>query len=192
MASVSALEVAKPSTYTEPLNTCGKGIAMFSVADLLDRAMRGGNIDTHYRLAKVIGISQGTMTGYKAGKSMPDARVLEQLCALSGDDVAVVMAQIQAERERTPEGKSMWLMVARRLAGHAQPAILAALFAIALIAFSAMPARAAELQSIQKPRLDSLYIVSTGRFGQFVNCLLVRLRRYAGFLGLSFGLCTTL
>ncbi|MFZ3220015.1 MAG: DUF3693 domain-containing protein [Rhodoferax sp.] len=132
---------------------------MFSVADLLDRAMRGGNIDTHYRLAKVIGISQGTMTGYKSGKTMPDARVLEQLCALSGDDVAVVMAQIQAERERTPEGKSMWLMVAKRLAGGASTAILSVVFAIALIAGYAPSARAEQLNHAQNGKLSSLYIV---------------------------------
>ena len=150
MPNDSALELPKPTAYTETLDTCGKGLAMFSVANLLERAMAGGNIETHYRLAKVIGISQGTMTGYKSGKSLPDERVLEQLCALSGDDVAVVAAQIQAERARTMEGKTMWLMIAKRLSGGATSAILAALFAIGLIAGPADSARAAGLYAPQK------------------------------------------
>lgn len=90
---------------------------------------------------------------------MPDARVLEQLCALSGDDVAVVMAQIQSERERTPEGKSMWLMVAKRLAGGATTAILSLCLAIGLIAAPADSARAGEAQEAQSQRIDFLHIV---------------------------------
>lgn len=156
---------------------------MYSVAELLERAMRGGNIDTHYRLAKVIGISQGTMTGYKSGKSMPDARVLEQLCALSGDDAAVVMAQIQAQRERTPEGKSMWLMVAKRLAGGASSAILSVLFAISLIAAPASDARASGLNDL-KAAISSSYTSYQVRFCQFGVFCMVRLRQFTGLLRL--------
>jgi transcriptional regulator with XRE-family HTH domain len=117
---------------------------MVSIADLLDRAKAGGNIDTDYRLAKVIGISHQGMTNYRTGKSRPDARVLEQLCALSGDDVAVFAAQLQAERERTDEGKTLWLMIAKRLAGGATTAILSVVFSIVLIAGYAQPTWASE------------------------------------------------
>lgn len=132
---------------------------MFSVADLLDRAKAGGNIDTDYRLAKVIGISHQGMTNYRMGKSRPDARVLEQLCALSGDDVAVFAAQLQAERERTPEGKTMWLMIAKRLSGAAQTAILSVCFAIALIALPAQEARAGTLDAYKTGQFNLIYIV---------------------------------
>lgn len=132
---------------------------MISIADLLDRAKAGGNIESDYRLAKVIGISHGTMTGYRSGKSRPDARVLEQLCALSGDDVAVFAAQLQAERERTPEGKTMWLMIAKRLSGAAQTAILSVCFAIALIALPAQEARAGTVDAYKSGQFNLLYIV---------------------------------
>lgn len=132
---------------------------MFSVADLLERAKAGGNIESDYRLAKVIGITHSAVSNYRAQKTMPDARVLEQLCALSGDDVAVVMAQIQAERERTPEGKSMWLMVAKRLAGGATTAVLSVVCAIALIAGYAPLARAAQPFHAQTGKVNLLYIV---------------------------------
>lgn len=134
---------------------------MFSVAQLLDRAKENGRIESDYRLAKVIGISHSVISGYRAGKSMPDARVLEQLCALSGDDLAVVAASIQAERERTSEGRAVWLMIAKRLAGGASTAILSVLFAIGLIAAPVDSARAGSVNPAQNARLDVLYIVST-------------------------------
>jgi transcriptional regulator with XRE-family HTH domain len=162
---------------------------MFSVANLLERAMRGGNIDTHYRLAKVIGISQGAMTGYKSGKSMPDARVLEQLCALSGDDLAVVAAQIQAERERTPEAKQVWLMIAKRLSGRAQPAILAVVFAIALIAASAGTARASGLVAHDLSYSQQLIHRVKWSFWPVVSFAMVRLRRFAGLFRLCVWAC---
>ena len=137
---------------------------MFSVADLLERAKAGGNIESDYRLAKVIGISHGTMTGYRSGKTKPDERVLEQLCALSGDDLAVLAAELQAERARTSEGKNMWLMVAARLRGGATTAILSVCFAIALIALPAQDARATTLQAYQNGNVTLLYIVQSTYF----------------------------
>jgi len=156
---------------------------MFSIADLIDRAKAGGNIDSDYRLAKVIGITHSAVSNYRAGKSMPDARVLEQLCALSGDDLAVFAAQIQAERERTPEGKNMWLMVAARLRGAAQTAILSVCFAIALIAAPASEARATTLDAAKTGQVNLLYIVSTTilSVGGF---LMVRLRQFTGLFRL--------
>jgi transcriptional regulator with XRE-family HTH domain len=156
---------------------------MFSVADLLERAKAHGNIESDYRLAKVIGISHGTMTGYRSGKSKPDARVLEQLCALSGDDVAVLAAQLQAERERTPEAKQVWMMIAKRLAGGATTAILSVCFAIALIAAPASEARASTVNAYKTGNVTLLYIVSSTFLSVHVFAL-VRLRRFTGLLRL--------
>lgn len=162
---------------------------MFSVAALLDRAMKNARIESHYRLAKVIGVSQGTMGGYKSGKTMPDERVLEQLCALSGDDVAVMAAEIQAERARTQEGKAMWLMIAKRLAGGVSTAILSVLFAIGLIAEPVDSVRAGEVPAFQKAAIDKLYIVSSAILSAH-TFLLVRLRcRWQPIMRLA-ALCT--
>lgn len=133
---------------------------MFSVADLLDRAKARGNIESDYRLGKVIGITHSTISGYRSGKTKPDERVLEQLCALSGDDPHLIAAQLQAERARTSEGKSMWLAIAARLqGGKASTAILSVVFAIALLAGFASPVRASEVSDAQNPKVDLLYIV---------------------------------
>ena len=95
---------------------------------------------------------------------MPDERVLEQLCALSGDDVAVFAAHIQAERARTPEGKNLWAMIAARLAGGAQTAFLSVLFSIGLIAATAQEARAGAAPPSQISLMSVLYIVSSSVF----------------------------
>lgn len=161
---------------------------MYSVAELVDRAKARGNIESDYRLAKVIGITHSAISNYRAQKSMPDARVLEQLCALSGDDVAVVMAQIQAQRERTTEGRNMWLMVAKRLAGGAQTAILSVLFTIVFVAASAMPERV-EAKVIEK--LDNLPSYTSCKADKLSGLLLVgdflmvRLRRLRSWLWLA-------
>ena len=157
---------------------------MFSVAELLDRAKARGQIDSDYRLAKVIGITQSAVSNYRAQKTMPDARVLEQLCALSGDDVAVVMAEIQAQRERTPEGRNMWLMVAKRLAGGAHTAILSVLAAMVFVASSVMPTRA-EAALLQKIENSTSYTSCEVAFLSVRDFLMVRLRRFAVLLRFS-------
>ena len=137
---------------------------MFSVAQLLDSAKEKGNIESDYRLAKVIGITQSAVSNYRAHKTMPDERVLEQLCALSGDDLAVIAAQVQAERARTSEGKNMWLMIARRLAGGASTAILSVLFCVVVLAGYPRPAWAANDTDRFAHCLTFLYIVSSTFF----------------------------
>jgi hypothetical protein len=161
---------------------------MFSVADFLDRTKAKANIESDYRLAKVIGISHQGMTNYRTGKSLPSESVIEQLCALSGDDAGVIAAQIQAERSKTPQAKNMWLMVAARLRGAASTAILSVCFAIALIAAPASDARAVTVDAYKTGSVNLLYIVSSTIFtvGDFLR---VRLRRWAGVFRL--GLCAS-
>lgn len=156
-------------------NTCGKGFTMFSIADLLDRARASGSIVSDYQLAKVIGISHQAMTHYRMGRTLPNESVIEQLCALSGDDPGVIAAQIQSARSKTPEAKNMWLMIAKRLAGGASTAILSVLVTISLIAGYAPSARASERFDAQTGKLNGLYIVSI-TFLSVGDFLRVRLR----------------
>lgn len=133
---------------------------MISIANLLDAAKAGEGIDSDYRLAKVIGITHTVVSSYRLGKSMPNDKILSQLCALSGDDVAVVAAEIQAARAQSPEGKNMWLMIAKRLSGGASTAILTVLIAICLIATLPGPARSGQGAPDQARPFTFLYIVS--------------------------------
>lgn len=161
---------------------------MFSIANLLDRAMSRGQIVSDYQLAKVIGITHQAMSAYRAGKTLPNARVLEQLCALSGDDAGLVAAEVEAARAADGPVRNMWLSVAARLRGAAQTAILSVCFAIALIAFPASDARAVTVDAYKTGSVNLLYIVSS-TFLSVGDFLMVRLRLWAGVFRL--GLCAS-
>lgn len=162
------------------------------IANLLDSAKAKAAIESDYRLAKVIGITQSAVSNYRMGKTMPDERVLSQLCALSGDDAAVMAAQVQAERSRTPEGKSLWSLVAARLQSdrrHAVrgvgTAILSVLFSIVLIAGQAIEAGATALCDLKTCVNHSLYIVSSTFLAGCQNLHEIRLRWFRPFPGFS-------
>lgn len=118
---------------------------MFSIANLLDSARAKANIESDYQLAKAIGITHQAMSAYRAGKTLPNARVIEQLCALSGADAGLTAAQVEAARAADGPVRLMWESVAKRLSGAASTAILSVVFAISLIAGYADPARASAL-----------------------------------------------
>lgn len=156
---------------------------MFLIADLLERAKAKGNIESDYRLAIVIGITHGAMTHYRQGRTLPNEKVIAQLCALSGDDPGVVAAQIQAARSKSPEAVNMWNMIAARLSGVASTAFLSVVLAITLIAGYAPGARAGEVDASQNVKLNRLYIVSS-TFLSVLEFLRVRLRQITGLLRL--------
>lgn len=132
---------------------------MFSIAEFLDAVKAAAKIESDYRLAKVIGISHGGMTNYRTGRNLPNEKVIQQLCALSGHDPDLIAAQVQAARAQSDEGKALWLRVANRLSGVASPAILSVLFAISLIAVPAQSARAGALIHLENVKVKLLYIV---------------------------------
>lgn len=135
------------------------GFTMFLIADLLERAKAGAGIDSDYRLAKIIGITHGAMSHYRMGRTLPNEKVIEQLCALSGDDPDLIAAQIQAARAPNEAAKNLWLRIAARLGGGVSTAVLSVLFTIGLIALPADPAQAASAQSLKSAANNSLYIV---------------------------------
>lgn len=134
---------------------------MFSIANLLERAKVTANLESDYRLAKVLRINQSALSNYRNGRNLPNVEILEALCALSGDDAGLIVAQVEAARASEGPVKSMWLSVAKRLAGGASTAILTVVFAISLIAGYAPSAMAGGSQAIKTRCFNGLYIVST-------------------------------
>lgn len=162
------------------------------IANLLDRARAHAEIESDYRLAKVIGITHAAISSYRMKKSMPNEKILAQLCALSGDDVAVMAAQVQGLRAQSDEGKSLWAMVAARLQSdrrHAVrgvgTAILSVLFSIVLIAGQASEARASGLLALKTCVNHSLYIVSSTFLALGQTLYEIRLRWFRPFPGFS-------
>lgn len=144
---------------------------MFSIANLLERAKQNANIESDYRLAKILRINQSAISNYRAGR-LPNVEILEALCALSGDDAGLIVAQVEADRAAEGPVRAMWLSVAKRLSGGASTAILSVLFSIVLIATPSSPASAAGLDYLKAVSVKCLYIVSIGVFVR-----LERLRR---------------
>jgi hypothetical protein len=121
------------------------------------------------------------------GRSLPNEAIIEQLCALSGDDPDLIAAQVQAARAKDAPARLMWSRIAARLAGGATTAILSVIFTISLIATHAQPASARGLELVKNQAVNLLYIVSSTFLS--VSCFaLVRLRHarpgFPGFLRL--------
>jgi transcriptional regulator with XRE-family HTH domain len=90
---------------------------MLKISELLDKSKACASIDTDYRLAKVLGITHSAITNYRMDRTLPDERVIQKLCALTGDDPDILTAQLQSRRARTEEGRLLWLRIAARLQG---------------------------------------------------------------------------
>ena len=132
---------------------------MFSVAGLLDRAKAKANIESDYRLAKVLRITQSAVSNWRMGRNLPTIEIIESLCALSGDDAALMVALAEAERAKEGPVKRMWEGMAARLSGGASPAILAIAFAIFFIAAAPGVAEADDAVTYVYTQPNNLYIV---------------------------------
>ena len=159
------------------------GNAMFSIANLLERAKAGANIDSDYRLAKVIGITHASVSTWRMGKSLPNEKVIQQLCAMSGDDPGVIAAEIQAARSKSPEAKNMWNLIAKRLAGVASTAFLSVVLAISLIAGYAPSAGATGLFPSKAESQQLIHRINYV-FVMWATWLELHRRRITGFLRL--------
>lgn len=86
----------------------------------IDEAARvlGGISD--YRLAKTLGITQPTISGYRTGLRQLDDDFAVKVAMVIGVDPAALLAEIQAERSKSQAARAHWL----RLAKMAQAACL--------------------------------------------------------------------
>lgn len=88
---------------------------MFEIAATLDRAKAQHGLASDYKLALVMGISHTALIGYRRGNTLPDTRVIRKITDLTGDDPALMTAQIEYERAKTDDARSIWADIAQRL-----------------------------------------------------------------------------
>lgn len=135
---------------------------MSKTTELLDRAKLIHRLPSDYKLSLASGISFSSLSSYRHGKTLPDARAITKLCGLTGDDPGLLIAEIELERAKTDEARALWSDVAKRLAAAAAAGIVSA----SVMAGPTLPA---------SPDGDgSVYYVKRGTFKQTV-----RLRRRA-------------
>lgn len=107
-------------------------MTLITVDALLDKAKAAHSIPSDYKLAQVLGVTDGAVRNYRHGRSMPDDLVIMKLCELSGDDPEYVAACIQSQRAANDESAGLWSRVAERLKSSANvlvTTLVATLFA---------------------------------------------------------------
>ena len=155
----------------------------FDVAALLDKAQLIHRLPSDYKLALVMGIDHKSLSNYRHGKTLPDARVIGKICELTGDDAALLLAQIEAERAKTTEARALWLQVVERLQSTLHAVILSTLFGGAI--WGGFPSDI-HAKTAQFTESNTLHIVEHGRSG--FSRLLQRLKRRAqGIISRFFG-----
>lgn len=131
------------------------------IAALLDKAKDIHSLPSDYKLALVMGISHVSLLSYRSGKTLPDARVISLLCDLTGDDPAILAAEIEAERAKSPQARALWLEISERLAMTARHGVAAGvLSAVALGAALPSPSAHAAESGVSG---SSLYIMLNRR-----------------------------
>jgi transcriptional regulator with XRE-family HTH domain len=122
---------------------------MLTIDQLLDRAKKAQGIESDYRLAQLLEVSKNAITNYRHGKSRPDDEVAMRLAALINRDPASVIAELHAERAKSPEVRALWLRMANQLR-HAVAAVMLTMgAAMLLLAGSPTPAEASTGGSVQ-------------------------------------------
>lgn len=106
---------------------------MRTVNDFLDQVKANSGIQSDYKLAQVMNVTQNTISNYRHGRSRPDDLVLSKLAQLGNipeQDVELLAVTLQAERAVTDEARALWYGIAKRLqAGAVHSALLALLVA---------------------------------------------------------------
>lgn len=87
---------------------------MLSTNELLDRVKAVQNIKSEYRLCRVVGVADQTLTNWRKGKSPSDEYAVK-LAQLANLDVGLVLASIAAERVKDPTLQAVFSDIARRL-----------------------------------------------------------------------------
>lgn len=103
----------------------------------IDRACAAAGGISDYRLAKLLGVAQTTISNYRTGNRQLDDAVAVKIAHMIGVDPAELLAEVAAERSKDEGARTHWL----RLAALARAACLVATLGVAILAGSAMTGR---------------------------------------------------
>lgn len=142
-----------------------------NVAALLDKAKVMHRLPSDYKLAVVMGVRLTTLTNYRTGKTLPDARIIGLLCDLTGDDPALLAAEIEEQRAATPEARAIWHQVAVRLQQAAAAGVFSVLAACALAVGLPSGDASAKAVSADFTRYTSWNVARAGFLALFLRLL---------------------
>lgn len=75
---------------------------------LLDRWKRAQGLGSDYAAAKALGVSQGTLSNWRHGRSHADVELAAKMAEALGLDTLGTLAAIQADRETRPGAAAVW------------------------------------------------------------------------------------
>jgi transcriptional regulator with XRE-family HTH domain len=79
---------------------------------LLDKYAKSCSIAQDKDLAAKLRVTKAAVSGWRHGKSHPDAESIAKMCEATGEPLAHWLPLIEADRARTPEGRKVWLRLA--------------------------------------------------------------------------------
>lgn len=129
--------------------------------ELLAAVRAAQGLPSNYALARVIGVTDTTVTRWNVGSNTPDDLMAQRLATMAGLDPDSVVAAMHAQRSHNPDERALWQRIAERLAAPA----LVALGAILTLWTTGGPDGGAYLLASALPLLvhngfDGLYIVA--------------------------------
>lgn len=83
-------------------------------------------------LARLLGVTEKTVSNWMHGRNWPDDRLSAKLAGLAGIDPDALTAYHQGMRATTPEARETWLRIARRLLSSAIFAVPDAIASLAI------------------------------------------------------------
>lgn len=101
-----------------------------TVENVLNRIQERHGLKSDYAISKMTGLSAQVISNWRKGRTHPDEKMCQILAEAAGIDPLVLAANMQAQRSKTEEARSLWEMVAERLQ-MASPGVAAALIAVA-------------------------------------------------------------
>lgn len=103
----------------------------FDISVVLDRARDIHGLKSDYALGHAFDIPLNSISHWRKGRSLPDEKYCQKLAIAAGMDPLILAAQVQAQRSKTTEARTMWEAIAERLQG-ASHGLAAAIFAVVL------------------------------------------------------------
>lgn len=79
---------------------------------LLDRVAEKIGKSSDYALAKALSAPQQRLSNYRHGRTQMDDDVAMQVAEILGDDPAVILAELHAERSKSPAARNHFIRLA--------------------------------------------------------------------------------
>ncbi|MEY4415797.1 MAG: hypothetical protein RIQ53_3090 [Pseudomonadota bacterium] len=97
---------------------------MLTAADLADAARTGAGLPSFYALARLLDVSDNTVSNWRHGRATPDDLTAVRLAEMAGLDAPLVLAAMHAQRCTDSRVRSAWQALAARAAAAAACVIL--------------------------------------------------------------------